>query len=158
MYGAVSATLRMVAGAKAMTRMSPEENKKVVRSLIGYYNAGDRGAAHELISPNCVILDWTGKEVTKDEFVPTMAEFVGAFPDFHLVIEDLIAEGDKVVVRLTESGTMTGDLMGAAPTGKRYTQPAIEIHRIVDGKIMNLWTVRDIATAMVQSGMMPPPD
>lgn len=138
--------------------MSAEENKDVVRKLIEHYNAGDRAAAHELISPDCVILDWTGKEFTKEEFIPTMEGFVGAFPDFHLVIEDLIAEGDKVVVRLTESGTMTGDFMGAAPTGKRYTQPAIEIHRIVDGKIMNLWTVRDIATAMVQSGMMPPPD
>jgi steroid delta-isomerase-like uncharacterized protein len=138
--------------------MSAEENREVVRSLIGYYNAGDRGAAHELISPDCVILDWTGKEFTKDEFIPTMEEFVRAFPDFHIVIEDLIAEGDKVVVRLTESGTMTQDFMGAAPTGQKYTQPAIEIHRIVEGKIMNLWTVRDIATAMVQVGMMPPPE
>ena len=138
--------------------MSTEENKNVVRSLIEHYNAGDRDAAYELISPDCVILDWTGKEFTKEEFIPTMQDFLGAFPDFHLVIEDLIAEGDQVGVRLTESGTMTGDFMGAAPTGKRYTQPAIEIHRIVEGKIMNLWTVRDIATAMVQTGMMPPPE
>ena len=138
--------------------MSAEENKNVVRSLIENYNAGNRDAGHELISPDCVILDWTGEEFTKDEFIPTMQAFVEAFPDFHLVIEDLIAEGDKVVVRLTESGTMTGDFMGAAPTGQKYTQPAIEIHRIVGGKIVNLWTVRDIATAMVQAGMMPPPE
>jgi predicted ester cyclase len=80
---------------------------------------------------------------------------VGAFPDFHLVIEDLIAEGDKVVVRLTESGTMTGSLMGVAPTGKKYTQPAIEIHRLANGKIINLWTVRDILTVGTQTGMFP---
>ncbi len=84
-----------------------------------------------------------------------MESFVKAFPDFHLDIEDMIAQDDKVVVRLTESGTMTGNFMGMEPTGKKYTQPAIEIHRIVDGKVTNLWTVRDIATAMSQIGMMP---
>lgn len=137
--------------------MTTEQNKDVVRSLIEHYNAGDTAAGHELVSPDCVILDQTGKVFTKEEFIPNMDDLVRAFPDFHLVIEDLIAEGDKVVVRLTESGTMTGEFMGVPPTGRSYTQPAIEIHRVVDGKIVNLWTVRDIATAMEQIGMMPPP-
>ena len=135
--------------------MSTEENKAVIHQLIEHYNKGNRDAAHALISPDCVILDWTGKKFTKEEFIPTMEEFVGAFPDFHLVIEDLIAEGDKVVVRLTESGTMTGSLMRVAPTGKKYTQPAIEIHRLANGKIINLWTVRDILTVGTQTGMFP---
>jgi len=62
--------------------------------------------------------------------------FFKAFPDFHETIEDIIAEGDKVWVLLTYTGTHTGEWLGLAPTGKKITCRAIDIYRIVNGKIV----------------------
>ena len=60
----------------------------------------------------------------------------GAFPDLRVILEEEIAEGDKVVTRWTGQGTHHGELMGVAPTGNRVTIPGITIHRIEDGKIV----------------------
>ncbi|UCE16501.1 MAG: ester cyclase, partial [Candidatus Bathyarchaeota archaeon] len=57
-------------------------------------------------------------------------------PDFHLTIEEIIAEGDKVWVHYTETMTHTGEYRGIAPTGKKITYPSIWIFRIVDGKMV----------------------
>jgi predicted ester cyclase len=59
----------------------------------------------------------------------------GAFPDFHLTIEDQIAEGNKVITRVTFRGTHRGDYRGIAPTGKQIKYSGIAIDRIVDGKV-----------------------
>lgn len=135
--------------------MTIEENKAIVRQLVEYYNKGNRDAAHQLVSEDCQILDWTGKLLNKEEFLQIMEELISAFPDFNIVIEDIVAEGDKVVVRLTETGTMTGSFMGTEATGKKINYPGIEIYRLADGKVTALWTVRDILTASTQMGMFP---
>jgi steroid delta-isomerase-like uncharacterized protein len=80
-----------------------------------------------------------------------------AFPDLHLTIEDLIAEGDKVVVRFTARGTHQGDLMGVAPTGKEVTVTGISIVRIAEGKIVEEWENFDALGMMQQIGAVPPP-
>lgn len=61
------------------------------------------------------------------------------FPDIHVTMNDLIAEGDKVVVRSTWSGTHLGAYEGVAPTGRRATRTLIQIFRIVEGRIMEEW-------------------
>jgi len=138
--------------------MSTEENKAIVHKFIEHYNKGNRDTAHEFMSEDCEILDWTGKLYKKQEFIQTMDEFIRAFPDFNLTIEDIIAEGDKVVIRLTEDGTMKGNFMGIKATGKKFTYPAIEIYRFANGKVTGIWTVRDILTAGTQTGMFPSPE
>src|SRR5262249_59810614 len=67
----------------------------------------------------------------------------GAFPDFRLTIEDQIAEGDKVVTRVTFSGTHSGEFRGIAPTGKQVKYSGIAIDRIVDGKVVEMWHVAE---------------
>jgi predicted ester cyclase len=62
-----------------------------------------------------------------------------AFPDFHVTIEDQIAEGDRVVTRWTARGTNNGELMGAPPTGKGIVLTGISIARLVGGKIAETW-------------------
>jgi predicted ester cyclase len=57
-----------------------------------------------------------------------------AFPDWHETIEDIIAEGDKVWIRVKTTGTHTGEWMGIAPTGRKITSEMVDIYRIVDGK------------------------
>ena len=66
-----------------------------------------------------------------------------SFPDFHLTIEDIVAEGDKVWVRSTITATHIGEFYGLPPTGKKFTEASIWINRIVNGKIVEGWDVQD---------------
>jgi len=62
--------------------------------------------------------------------------YLKVFPDWHETIEDIIAEGDKVWVLLTATGTHTGEFLGLAPTGKKITLMTIDIYRIANGKLV----------------------
>jgi len=73
-----------------------------------------------------------------------------------LIAEDMIAEGDKVVLRSTFRGTHKGDLMGIAPTGKQVTMPLILIYRIADDKIVEHWMQADALGLLQQLGVIPP--
>ena len=66
-----------------------------------------------------------------------------AFHDYHETIEDIIAEGDKVWVRLTYTATHTGEFLGVAPTGNKITSRAVDIHRLVNGKVVEYCNVGD---------------
>lgn len=66
-----------------------------------------------------------------------------AFPDWHVTIEDMIAAGDKVVIRLTVHATQKGEFLGIPSTGKRVTYTAIEIMRLANGKIVERWAEGD---------------
>lgn len=80
-----------------------------------------------------------------------------AFPDLHVTVEDMVAEGDKVVARVTMSGTHKGEFMGIAPTGKQITVGIIEILRIAGGKVVEHWNVVDSLGMMQQLGAVPAP-
>jgi len=92
----------------------------------------------------------------KQEYKEWLEGIMSVFPDYNLVIEDLLVEADKVVVRYTESGTMKGSFMGVEATGKKFTIPAIEIWRFDNGKLRELWMARDLLTQSIQTGMIPP--
>ena len=66
-----------------------------------------------------------------------------AFPDWHEAIEDIIAEGDKVWVRVEATATHTGEYLGLAPTGKKTTIKFVDIFRVVNGKLIEAWIVAD---------------
>jgi len=78
-----------------------------------------------------------------------------AFPDLHLTIEDIIAEGDNVVVRQTFQGTHKGDLMGILPTGKQATATGISIFRVANGKAVEQRANYDDLGLMQQLGVIP---
>ena len=78
-----------------------------------------------------------------------------AFPDMQLTIEDMIAEGDKVAVRWTYTGTHKGELMGISPTGVKVTGTGIDICRIAGGKIVECWVNRDDLGMWQQLGVIP---
>ncbi len=79
------------------------------------------------------------------------------FPDLRVMLEDAIAEGEKVVSRWIAQGTHQGELMGIAPTGNRVTITGITIHRIEDGKIVEEWENWDALGMMQQLGAIPSP-
>jgi predicted ester cyclase len=80
-----------------------------------------------------------------------------ACPDFHMTIEDLVADGDFVANRFTTRGTNTGPLMGIPPTGRTMVVHGQELHRIQDGKLAESWICDDVPSIMVQLGILPPP-
>jgi steroid delta-isomerase-like uncharacterized protein len=80
-----------------------------------------------------------------------------AFEHLNVTIEDMIAEGDKVTARFTAHGTHKGDFMGLQATGKPITMTGIEIFRIKDGKIIELWGEANLLGLMQQLGIFPSP-
>ena len=87
-----------------------------------------------------------------------MGEFRSAFPDFHVTIEDQIAEGDRVATRWTMRGTHEGEFRGISPTGKQITVTGIGIFRFSDGKVVESWDNFDQLGMMRQLGVIPSPE
>jgi len=118
--------------------VSIEENKKIVRRYQEIYNSNDLEALGEVISEDLV----TPKIMSG---IPTGIEGAKAahrimltgFPDYQTIIDDIFAEGDKVVARITMSGTNTGSFMGIPATGKHVSFTGISIARLVNGKLWN---------------------
>jgi len=95
---------------------------------------------------------------SSEGFKQYFSTLFAAFPDFHITIEDIFAEGDKVVSRLTMRGTQTGEFMGIPPTGKQTTATGILINRFADGKIVEDWESYDFLSFMQQLGIIPSED
>ena len=112
--------------------MSLEENKAIVRRFVEAYNKRNLDLFDDLLAPD--YFDHTNK-VGPEGLKQLMNMAFKAFPDWHEAIEDIIAEGDRVWVRVNYTGTHTGEWMGLAPTGKKVTAMAVDIYRIVNGKI-----------------------
>jgi predicted ester cyclase len=80
------------------------------------------------------------------------------FPDLHMTIEAIIAEGDTVAVRILSQGTNLGPLNGVVPpTGKRFAARQSHWFRVVDGKLAEHWATREDLPAMLQLGVVQPP-
>lgn len=78
----------------------------------------------------------------------------GAFPDLVVTIDEQIAEGERVVNRLTFRGTHTGDLLGLAPTGRPLEMQMAEIHTVRDGQIVDLWNTFHPVLVLAQLGLL----
>ena len=87
-------------------------------------------------------------------FIPA---FRAAFPDFQFTVDDVIAEGDKVVVRLTAQGTQKGEFAGLPASGKQATWSEIHICDMANGKLVEHWVVQDRLGMMQQLGFIPVP-
>jgi predicted ester cyclase len=83
--------------------------------------------------------------------------YLAALPDLHFSFEDLIAEEDKVVVRITISGTQQGELMGIPPSGKSFSVGGIEIYRLSGGKLVEHWLQTDQLSMLQQLGVVAAP-
>jgi len=139
--------------------MSTEQNKQLFRQLVEeIFNRGNMGAADNFMAPNFIEREELPPGIPRDrEGVKHMTlMFRSAFPDFKVTIDDLIAEGDKVVSRTTWSGTQKGEFMGIPPTGKQISIGVIDILRVVDGKFVEHWGQMDSAGMMQQLGVSQP--
>ena len=85
-----------------------------------------------------------------------MDGYFQSFPDFNVVNQDMIAEGDKVVVRSEIHATQSGAFAGVAPSNRPFTIMAIDIHQICDGRVVKTWHVEDWLNGLFQMGALPP--
>ena len=139
--------------------MSIEENKAISRRYIEeIFNKKNLAAIDEILSPDYIDHDpMPGTTPNRDGLKQLQEMTIAAFPDYHSNIEDMVAEGDKVVQRFIGHGTHKGDFMGIPPTGKQVTFKGIGVHRIVNGKVVENWLNMDMLSIMQQLGVVPPP-
>jgi steroid delta-isomerase-like uncharacterized protein len=139
--------------------VSAEENKAAVRREVEelYNHTGNLDVADEIFSPDYVSYEPTSGETRGIEGARQFAAtFREAFPDLQCTIDDMVAEGDKVVMRFRGSGTHQGETEAFGPaTGKRMEMTGITIKRLSEGKIVEAWTNFDALGTMQQLGLIP---
>ena len=133
--------------------MSMEENKAVARRWNDeIYDKMNLEAIDELYATDFVWHSpFSGATPDREGYRESVMS-LAPFADIHCVAEDMIAEGDKVAIRWTWSGTHTGEYMGITPTGKQVTITGISILRIIAGKIVEEWGEQDTLGFMEQLG------
>ncbi len=133
--------------------MSTENKAAVRRGLEECLNKGNLAVVDELIAPSYVYHEPGVGEVRGPAGLKKLVTtYRSAFPDMHIVIDDQIAEGDRVVTRWTARGTHKGEWMGIAPTGKPVTVTGILISRFAGGRVVEEWENYDALGMMRQLG------
>jgi steroid delta-isomerase-like uncharacterized protein len=134
-----------------------EENKAIFRRYVEELgNEGNFDLADEIFDHyRAHQSDGTTLERGPEDVKRFMGEFRSAFPDFHSTIEDMVAEGDKVVTRWMARGTHQGEFRGIAPTGKEIEMTGIGIFRFsTEGKVVESWDAMDQLGMMQQLGVV----
>ncbi|TDC02870.1 ester cyclase [Nonomuraea longispora] len=140
-----------------------ERNKETLRRFHDAVSTGDEEiisrTIDEVVQPDVQIrtplpIETKGTSAMKE----VLAVLHRAFPDLHVEIEDVIAEGDKVVTRNTVTGTHRGEYMGVPPTGRFITYKEILIARFTDGRVAETWAVVDVMSQMRQLGVLKGPN
>jgi steroid delta-isomerase-like uncharacterized protein len=141
-----------------------EQNKELVRRLFEEcWNRGDLTRLDQMLSSDYQEHDPAEENFGADfgsgpEYYRNINRaYRSAFPDLNFEIEDLIAEGDRVVARWTSRGTHRGDLFGISPTGKRLAVKGISMHRFADGKLRETWVNWDAFGMLKQLGVVGEP-
>jgi predicted ester cyclase len=131
--------------------------KSAHRLVVDGINKGDLSVIDEVLAPNYVEHALPpGMPPTRDGFKMFITAFRQAFPDFSYTIEDELADGDKVVHRLTGKGTMKGDFQGMKASGKTATWQEMHIGRLdASGKLVEHWATVDQLGMLAQLGFGP---
>ena len=132
---------------------SLEENKTLVRLSYEALGKGDWAALRELAAPDFVDHNPVqGQAPGVEGFLQSRIALMSALTDFKSTIEDMVAEGDRVCVRLTHSCVHSGEIWGLRPTNKRVTYTETTIWRIVNGKFQERWVNTDTLSLLQQLG------
>jgi predicted ester cyclase len=136
--------------------MLTDDNKALVQKFYEeIVNQKNLTALGQFVAPNAV------NHTVPSGFPQGPSQFLGlhfnAFPDLTVTVEDLLADGDKVVARVSIRGTHQGALRAVSPTGKPFTGMAINIFRIVNGKMVEHWGLADRLGTLQQLGVVTVP-
>jgi steroid delta-isomerase-like uncharacterized protein len=108
-------------------------------------NPGNMSAADAIFASEIQFHYPLGELSSADTVKDYVAAVRTAFPDIHFTVADLVAEGNRVAVRWTLTGSQTGKFRGKAPTGQRVSVPGITVFHVVNGKIHEMWIAFDPA-------------
>ena len=138
--------------------MSSEQNKATVRRLYDeVIGQGKLEVIDQVTDPSFVDHDRDNPTHDRAGAKQFVAMVRSAFPDVSAKVEDLIAEDNRVVARLTITGTHHGEFMGTPPTGRPFTSQCIEIWRCANGKVVEHWGAFDNLGLLQQLGLLPTP-
>ena len=135
--------------------MTGEQNKDFMHRFIEASVASDQAAYKELLAADFVA-HLPGGPQNGEVFLQHNNGFNVAFSERQITVQDLIAEGDKVMARITWRGIHSGDFQGLPPTGKQIVIGAFIVERIKDGKSVEHWSLFDQRSMMKQLGLIPP--
>ena len=140
--------------------MSTKGNKELVRQVIKDRNefAGDatkvRSWCEKYCAPGYIHHNLARGDMNREQMMQYFVELMSAFPDFNKSIDDMVAEGDKVVLRYTIEGTHKGTFAGIPATGKHVSIKGNEIYKIEGRKILEWWDFADYLGLMTQLGVV----
>ena len=135
-----------------------QSNKALVRRFYEEIDKGNIGVLDELVADDYIDHNpppFPGLAAGREGLKQAFRIFQHATPGYHR-IDDQIAEDDRVVTRLTSIGKHEGDLPGAPRTGNDLKMTSITIHRVVNGKLVEKWSEKDVMGFLQQIGVMPP--
>ncbi len=137
-----------------MSEQVSQQNKTLARRWFDdLFSRGDLDAANEILSAD--FIDHLPREEERglEELKHYATMYRSAFPDIRDTVEEVVAEGDKVVVRWTSRGTHQGEFMGVAPTGRQVTFTGMRLFRIAENKIVESWVNIDERGLQEQLGI-----
>ncbi len=139
--------------------MSTETYLALVRRYQDIYNSNNLDALGEVLSPDFKPHNlMPGVPASLEGYTMMHQSTLTSYPDFHVAIDDLFGEGDKIVMRFTITGTHEGEFIGIPPTGKKINVTGISIFRIANGQIIEHWGEEDSLGWMQQLGAIPTPE
>ena len=140
---------------------SATDNVAKSKRLLEAFSSGNVAVADELVDPQTLTHDPALPAAMQslrgpETFKRTVSMYRTGFPDLQMVVDDVMADSDKVVLRWHAEGTHRGELQGLAPTGKRASATGITINQWRDGKVVEVWTQWDNLGLARQLGAAPP--
>ena len=135
-----------------------EDNKRVVVKFFDALRRADGPTIDQLTTDDFVFHTESGADIIKDRFIKLVTGSVAAFPDHSSNIDDMIAEGDKVAVRMTSTGTHQGQFGKFAPTGKYFSIQEYFFLRLENGRIAEDWGLKDALGHYQQLWILPSDD
>jgi len=137
--------------------MSLEANKDVARRFIDEVFGGDKQAVDELVADDFVPHSWGPMPPGREPLKQAIDRVYAGLSDHRMTIDDIVAEGDRVAVRLRSNARHTGTFMGIPATGREYEITETHLLRIRDGQVAEHWRDADMLGLMRQLGALPSP-
>jgi steroid delta-isomerase-like uncharacterized protein len=138
--------------------MTPDDMRAFARERVeALFNRGELDRVEEFVTDDFVNHEaWPGEDPGPEGFRLRLSRLRSAFPDMHMEVQECVADGDLVAYRAVLRGTHRGELLGMAPTGRRFAAQQMHMLRLREGRTAEHWATRDDLGMLMQLGIIPP--